>query len=303
MGPVQTGVGARRTGGERRRSASVAIGLVTDHAEHPVLSELSARLAELHDVVVVDPEEDLDESIRAAVARPLGLCLLKAHSRRALRLARALEGSAIQVVNRSGPTARALDRELMASDALGAGLPFPPTAWAGTVADLVTRLRNRHRGAPLVVKSRWSRRGDVVACVTCADELEERRAPPDEPVVVQDFRHNDGWDYKLYVVGGRVLAARRRSPLGSGSAVKVSLRVTSLPPEWVQLARIAGTVFDLDVYGVDLLRTPGGPLIVDVNPFPGGRGIGGMAAALAEFASRLAVDARGRRTASVAPGP
>jgi ribosomal protein S6--L-glutamate ligase len=191
----------------------------------------------------------------------------------------------------------------MTSAALAAALPFPPMTWVGTVAELTDHLRDRPTRAPLVVKSRWSRRGDVVACVTDSHDLDAQCAAADEPVIVQKFHDNDGWDYKLYVVGARVLAVRRRSPLGPGSGSKIGVHVASLPSQWVALARTTGKAFGLEVYGVDLLHTRDGPLIVDVNPFPGGRGVDGMASALAELAEWHADDARARGESSISPAP
>ena len=48
-----------------------------------------------------------------------------------------------------------------------------------------------------------------------------------------------------------------------------------------------GNVFDLRLYGVDLLVTEHGPIIVDVNSFPGFRGVPGADDALVDLVERL----------------
>ncbi|MFD8796299.1 ATP-grasp domain-containing protein, partial [Streptomyces vinaceus] len=166
----------------------------------------------------------------------------------------------------------------------GGGPPPPPR-----------RPRPPFGGSRLVVKSRHSRRADLVVRVDDADRLRElARAWPQEPVVVQEFAPNSGWDHKLWAIGDRVFAALRRSelaPQGRGPARPLAL--AELPPGWADLVRRTGEVFSLDVYGVDLIDTgEATPLIVDVNAFPGIRGQAGAPEALAELALDRAAAAR-----------
>jgi ribosomal protein S6--L-glutamate ligase len=43
------------------------------------------------------------------------------------------------------------------------------------------------------------------------------------------------------------------------------------------------SLFGLDLYGVDLIEFDGRPVIVDVNHFPGYRGVPGAGSALARY--------------------
>jgi ribosomal protein S6--L-glutamate ligase len=52
-----------------------------------------------------------------------------------------------------------------------------------------------------------------------------------------------------------------------------------------------GREFELSLYGVDLLVTARGPVVVDVNAFPGYGGVPGASAALAAFAEGLSMEA------------
>lgn len=67
--------------------------------------------------------------------------------------------------------------------------------------------------------------------------------------------------------------------------------------------RRVGEVFELDVYGVDIIETgDGAPLIVDINAFPGVRGQSGAPEALVALAlDRSASEAN--RSASEADRP
>ncbi|MFG3018839.1 hypothetical protein ACGFZQ_09850 [Streptomyces sp. NPDC048254] len=120
-----------------------------------------------------------------------------------------------------------------------------------------------------MVTSRRSRRGNLVALVADDERLRELVGQwPGEPVVVQDLAPSTGWDHKVWVVAGRIFAGLRHSELAVGEQFPSQV-VGELPCGWSELALRVVEVFDLDVYGVDILDVGGAPLIVDVNAFPG----------------------------------
>jgi ribosomal protein S6--L-glutamate ligase len=61
-----------------------------------------------------------------------------------------------------------------------------------------------------------------------------------------------------------------------------------------------GEVLGLHLYGVDLVRTEQGPCVVDVNYFPGYKGVPGAAKLIADYVYRYAV--AGARAPSVLEG-
>jgi ribosomal protein S6--L-glutamate ligase len=54
-------------------------------------------------------------------------------------------------------------------------------------------------------------------------------------------------------------------------------------PELERLARSCGDAFELELYGVDVLLSPRGPLVVDVNEFPNYTGVDDAPRAIAEL--------------------
>ncbi|TDU79900.1 alpha-L-glutamate ligase [Streptomyces sp. KS 21] len=255
--------------------------LVTPEPGHPLLAAATALLeAAGHRVDSLDPgavdeaPDDLAE-----------VYLLKSRTPGALELARELERRGAPVLNSAAATALCQDRTAMAELALQAGLPFAGTRTYGSLAAWAA---GEPLGAsPLVVKSRHSRRHDLVARVDDRARLRELAdAWPQEPVVVQEFAPNSGWDHKLWAIGDRVFAALRRSELApQGRGPTRPLALAELAPGWADVVRRTGEVFALDVYGVDLIDTGDGiPLIVDVNAFPGIRGQAGAPQALAALA-------------------
>ncbi|MER6299948.1 alpha-L-glutamate ligase [Kitasatospora sp. NPDC001539] len=221
--------------------------------------------------------------------------LLKARTPQAIALARELEGLGAVVINSAAATELCQDRVRMAELARGAGLPFAATTPAGRLGELTGP---EH---PFVVKSRHSRRHDLVAKVDSAMRLRELAGRwPDEEVVIQPYLPGNGWDQKLWVIDGRLFAARRRSELSPASDEPGLAGAWEPPAEVAALALRVGEVFGLDVYGVDLLDGAAEPVIVDVNAFPGVRGRPGAPETLATLALRAAAErervpaARGR---------
>ena len=261
--------------------------LLTDAPDHPLLSATAALLAARHRVEFLDPDRStgLVSSLvdRSALA---DVYLLKAHTPRALALAHFLERYGARVVNSASVTELCQDRSRMAAAAARAGLPFPRTRTLASLAELAAGADGLDY--PFMVKSRHSRRRDLVARVDGPHQLRRMTAHwRNEPVVVQEFIPNSGWDHKLWVIAGEVFTALRPAKVGAPPPEEMPEPVVrELPPVWIDLARRVGTAFGLDIYGVDLLDRAGAPMIVDINSFPGIRGASGAPEALAALAVR-----------------
>ncbi|MCL7380444.1 RimK family alpha-L-glutamate ligase [Streptomyces sp. 35G-GA-8] len=267
------------------------IGLITPHPCHPLLSATTALLRPRHVVVWADPGSyGHSHSFDGILRDPLAdVYLLKARTTQAL--ARSLEQRGATAVNSAAATGLCQDRTAMAELARRAGLPFAPTRAVPALRQLADEAGP---GGPFVVKSRHSRRNDLVSRVddaTCLNRLCTSWA--DEPVVVQPFIANNGWDHKLWVAADQIFAALRRSELtGAHRGPHLPLTADDLPDGWATLARAVGSVFFLDVYGVDVIDAGGGtPLIVDINAFPGMGGQEGAPRAVAELALRAGAGA------------
>lgn len=95
---------------------------------------------------------------------------------------------------------------------------------------------------------------------------------------VQRAADHGGRDVRVFVIGGRVLAAiERRAPDGQWRT-NVSLggaaRPFDLPPSWEQLALRAAAAIGADYAGVDLLPSRDGTVFVlEVNGIPGWQGL------------------------------
>ena len=97
-------------------------------------------------------------------------------------------------------------------------------------------------------------------------------------ILVQEFiKEAGGADIRCFVVNGKVVASMQRTAQKGefranihqgGAAAKVKIT-----PEERKLAIKSAKVFNLDVAGVDLIRSNKGPLLLEVNSSPGLQGI------------------------------
>ncbi|MGW2178296.1 ATP-grasp domain-containing protein [Streptomyces sp. NPDC001732] len=264
--------------------------LLTDKPDHPLLAATASLLGrEGHRVTFLDPDSGAGPSPERIAPESLAdVYLLKAHTPGALALARSLEADGARVVNSAAATELCQDRSRLAAVAEGAGLPMPRTKTLDALSEVLPGAERPGSGYPLMVKSRHSRRADLVARADGPAELRELAARwPDEPVVLQEFVANSGWDHKLWVIAGKVFTAVRPAPVGAPPEGAHCAPLVREPPRtWTETALRAGEVFGLDVYGVDLLDREGEPVVVDINAFPGIRGPKGAPAALAALALR-----------------
>jgi ribosomal protein S6--L-glutamate ligase len=270
--------------------------LIMDNPEtphHPVIAVALQKLSATHTIRLLDVRTLTDaEAIAEEKKHPMAdLYLLKSHAPQALAVAHALEQQGPLVVNSWSSSVACQDRVLMAQRMHDANLPWPATRSFSTLGSLLAgreMLASLH--FPQIIKSYYSHRGDLVDKIDSIEQLEALAAEwSQEPIVLQEFAAGDGWDIKMWVIDRQIFAARRRTPL-EPNAPKEDFPITpeELPGEWAHIAMEIGRVFNMRLYGVDLLITEHGPMIVDVNGFPGFRGVPGADSALVALVEQIA---------------
>ncbi len=276
--------------------------LIMDNPEtphHPVIAVALRQLSATHNVRLLDVRaltgaEAIAEEEKYSLAN---LYLLKSHAPQALDVARIMEEKGALVINSWASSVACQDRVLMAQRMREANLPWPSTWSFTTLGSLLTdRDFLASLPFPLIIKSYYSHRGDLVDKI---DSIEQLAALAEEwsqePVVLQEFATGDGWDIKLWVIDQQIFAARRRTPLeANASKQDFPITLEELPQEWAHIALEIGRVFNMRLYGLDLLITERGPMIVDVNSFPGFRGVPGADSALVALVERVALEREAR---------
>ena len=269
--------------------------LIMDNPEtprHPVIGVALQKLAEKHHVRLLDVRTLTGEQaiVQEQAHSQANLYLLKSHAPQALEVAYYLEQRSALVVNSWASSMACQDRMLMSQRMGEAHLPWPHTQYFPCLenflgqASLLSTLT-----FPLIIKSHYSHRGDLVGRMNSIEELQALASQwSKEPIIIQEFAAGDGWDIKLWVIDQQLFAARRRTPLlPNASKADIPLSLEELPEDWMRITLAIGSVFDLRLYGVDLLATERGPIIVDVNSFPGFRGVPGADDALVDLVERL----------------
>ncbi|MEU8827620.1 hypothetical protein [Streptomyces sp. NPDC048636] len=177
------------------------------------------------------------------------------------------------------------DKALAAAIGHSRGLPVPPT-WTAARPEALAEIPDS--AYPLVVKPADGSSGRAVRLVGSPRRLASLspELAADGVLIAQPYVPNSGLDLKVYCAGGELYAAERPSPLGPDRGVPG--RRVALPAEVAALATEVGVVYGLDLYGIDVLLGPEGPVVVDVNDFPSFREVPDAAARVARAVLELA---------------
>jgi ribosomal protein S6--L-glutamate ligase len=161
------------------------------------------------------------------------------------------------------------------------GLPVPPTFLAHRPEDL-RRVSSRH--FPLLLRPGYGDNGGELRMVRYPSELGSVLWEEDF-VLAQQYVDAPGFDLKLYVAGETVWAIRRLSPLPPGRDQPLPVPVT---PAFHDLVRGCREEFGLILFGLDVLESTNGPVIVDVNEFPNYTGVEEAPAVIGQVLLQLA---------------
>ncbi len=197
-----------------------------------------------------------------------------------LSVVRHLEAMGVPLVNGASAIARSRDKLAALQHLAAAGVRIPRTVLArggGDVRDLVAQVG----GLPAILKLIQGTQGVGVMIAHSAAEVESILGTLwdlGQEILLQEFiAESRGRDIRALVVGDRVVGAmRREAPRGEfrsnlhrggfGTSIE-------LPQEYLEAAVRAARVIGLDVAGVDLLESSGGPTVVELNSSPGFEGL------------------------------
>jgi ribosomal protein S6--L-glutamate ligase len=245
---------------------------------NPIMAEAFERLA-AHDleVSVRFPEHELLSLER--FHPEADVYVLKSDTELSLSLALSYERLGTRVLNRASASLRAKDKILAAATLARAGLPTPRSLAAAAPSCLASHL------GPLILKPQRGYHGVGVAVATRPDDLPARDAYP-EVVFAQDYLANARLDLKVFVIGEEVFGVRKTF---AGDSFLRAGQPTPLTPEIEEIARRCGQAFGLELYGLDVAEDPErGPQVIDVNSFPGYRGVPDAARRIADYIGRMA---------------
>ncbi|HEX6484345.1 MAG TPA: hypothetical protein VF043_36335 [Ktedonobacteraceae bacterium] len=246
-----------------------------------------------HDVDLLEPQamvtclndlskQSYDAYVLKSLADGPGLSILEA-----------AEAAGIPTINNSRSIRLVRDKAVAAAFARAHGLPIPPTYF---VAHPRLLEQIPETDYPIVVKPsngsscrgvyRLNSPADLTALVIAEAN--------DSFFLAQRYAENSGFDMKVYVTGKEVYAAiAKKSPLHPN----VEEHFIPLTPQVRKLALEVGKLFGLDIYGVDIVETPQGPAILDINDFPSFGGVPRAVVRVSEYVLHAARRAELQRTA------
>jgi RimK family alpha-L-glutamate ligase len=160
-----------------------------------------------------------------------------------------------------------------------AGLPIPSTWICTTPEDIDAR----GVSFPCVLKGRYGSQGRKIRWVESSAQLPDRLAEiqdkgdEGEPFVLQQPVYPLGQDVRAFVVGDSCIAAIERHAQKGDFRANFSLggdvKATRLTPQEEDMVLKAHRVMQSPISGVDFIRTEHGPVLLEVNMWPGFEGL------------------------------
>lgn len=182
-----------------------------------------------------------------------------------LSILEAAEAAGIPTINHSRAIRLVRDKAIATARAIAHNLPTPLTYFVAHPSLLSQVPVDDY---PLVIKPTNGSSCRAIYKVNSPADLAalDTSEAGNSFFLAQHYVENSGYDVKLYVAGAQVFAIAKRSPLHPD--VEVNKHLIPINLEWRELALRVGEIFGLDIYGLDIVETANGPVVVDVNDFP-----------------------------------
>lgn len=209
-----------------------------------------------------------------------------------LTILEAAEAVGIPTINNSRAIRLVRDKAVAVAFAQARGLPVPTTYFVGHPRALPDVPEEVY---PVVVKPSNGSSCQDIHLVRTPEEMRRLQTDERSYYLAMRYAENAGYDIKLYVTGQEVHAVVKSSPLHAA----VEEHEIPVTREMLKLARRVGQVFGLDLYGVDVLETPHGLVIVDINDFPSFYGVPRKVSSVAEYILHAAYRARQEHATSL----
>ena len=193
-----------------------------------------------------------------------------------LTILEAAEAVGIPTINNSQAIRLVRDKAVAVAYAQARDLPVPTTYFVGHPRVLVKVPLDLY---PVVVKPSNGTSLQDIHLVRTPEEMAQLTLDEKSYYLAMRYVENTGYDIKLYVTGQEVHAITKSSPL-HGEVQEEEIPVSRA---MLKLAQRVGQVFGLDLYGVDVLESPQGLVLVDINDFPSFYGVPRKVAAIAEY--------------------
>ena len=245
-----------------------------------------------HTIDVLEPPDTVTCLSDLAIQRYDAYVLKTVSGGPGFSILEAAEAVGIPTINNSRSISLVRDKTIAAAFAHARGIPVPRTYFIAHL-DLLKKIPEVDY--PLVVKPTNGSACRGIYRLNSPADLATLEIGPHNGnfFLAQHYVDNPGYDVKLYVIGKDVYAVAKKSPLHPEVALEEQL--LPLAAEWRRLARRVGEIFGLDIYGLDVLETSQGPVVVDINDFPSFGHVPGAVGHVANYILRIAKQAKLKR--------
>jgi len=172
------------------------------------------------------------------------------------------------------------DKFLAGQVLTASGIRVPKTM-AFASADNIDSAIKSVGGYPFILKKLKGTQGEAVYLINDVDRAHKKIGKyirKRKPFLVQEFiKESKGSDLRCFVVGGRVVAAMRRTAANGDFRANIHAggkgETIELSKAERDMAINAAEILNLHIAGVDILQSDQGPLLLEVNSSPGLQGI------------------------------
>jgi len=256
------------------------------YAQKPMPMVIADQLVQWgHEIEVLQPYAAVTSLTDLSLTKYDAYVLKTVSDGPGLTILEAAEAVGIPTINNSRAIRLVRDKAVAVAFAQACGLPIPATYFVGHPRALLGVPEDIY---PVVVKPSNGTSMQDIHLVHTLEEMRQLQVDERSYYLAMHYVENTGYDIKLYVTGQEVHAVQKSSPL-HGDVQESEIPVTR---EMLKLARKVGQFFGLDLYGVDVLETPQGLVIVDINDFPSFYGVPRKVSSVAEYILHAAYRSR-----------
>ncbi len=248
-----------------------------------------------HDIDILEPQETITDLCDLTAQGYDAYVLKSLADGPGMSILAAAEAVGIPTINNSRAIRLVRDKAVAAAFARAHGLPVPPTYF---VAHPGLLKQVPLEDYPLVVKPTNGSSCRNIYRLNSPADLDTLELSEEEGgfLLAQRYAENTGFDIKVYVTGSEVYAAiAKKSPLHG----EVEEKFIPLSPELRKITLQVGKLFGLDIYGIDVVETPQGLAILDINDFPSFGRVPRAVIRISEYILHAAKQAEKKRTVHI----
>lgn len=193
---------------------------------------------------------------------------------------RHFEQMGVRVLNSSVAILNSRDKFRSLQNLVAHNIAIPKTYFSSDLfyAEQIVKLK---LGYPFIVKVLEGTQGLGVYLINDASQANEvlgNFMAKRTKIILQEFiAEFSGRDIRVFIVGNKIVAAMLRVARGNDFRSNLHLggegEKIELTQDEQKLALAAVVALDLEIAGVDILRTKNGPVVIEVNSSPGLEGI------------------------------